>query len=149
MVKKKLKESVIKSEANPLQEEREIYHEKGIFYFTMIKERDRQLKGYNCRMERVVKLTIFIISLFYVTACPPCEKLHCPKSIAECSLGVVPDPCDCCHIGRCGLTSGQLCYNQTLSPPDHKKYGLCAQALYCSVTPSEDNQSVSTVNYFR
>ncbi|XP_075222393.1 insulin-like growth factor-binding protein-related protein 1 isoform X1 [Lycorma delicatula] len=90
-------------------------------------------------MERLLLLTIFAISLVYVTACPPCEKLHCPKSAAECLLGVVPDPCECCPIGRCGLARGELCYNQSLSDPAYKKFGYCAEAHYCSVEPSEDS----------
>jgi hypothetical protein len=69
--------------------------------------------------------------------CLKCNEEECPKP-GDCPQGLVPDICDCCPHGLCGLAEGEKCFNVSLSaalPPEARKYGPCGANLHCLLRP--------------
>lgn len=70
--------------------------------------------------------------------CPKCIEELCPKPGEDCPQGLVPDICDCCPQGVCGLAEGDKCFNASLLavlPPENRKYRLCGANLHCLLRP--------------
>ncbi|XP_050421003.1 insulin-like growth factor-binding protein-related protein 1 [Adelges cooleyi] len=84
----------------------------------------------------VTILAVFAISAASVKRSDPqcpddgCTAVQCPRGQEACLLGLVPDGCECCPYGVCGLGEGLEC--GTSKP--------CANNLEC--TKMEDSKTV-------
>ncbi|KAE8736661.1 hypothetical protein FOCC_FOCC017883 [Frankliniella occidentalis] len=64
--------------------------------------------------------------------CAPCRVGSCPRSAADCSTGLAPDPCGCCPRGVCGVREGARCYNaSTNGDLAARALGVCGENMDC------------------
>lgn len=64
--------------------------------------------------------------------CAPCRPGSCPRSAADCSTGLAPDPCGCCPRGVCGVREGARCYNaSTNGDLAARALGVCGENMDC------------------
>ncbi|XP_054261099.1 insulin-like growth factor-binding protein-related protein 1 [Macrosteles quadrilineatus] len=84
-------------------------------------------------MIRII-VSVITLSVSVAATCPPCDPSTCPKEPErDCLLGPVPDPCECCSHGVCGLDEGHPCYNASVykDQPDKRRLGACAPNMLC------------------